>query len=415
MIDDLTNLSNCNQDDNRDSIYNNPSNEVKKSFIHDTQATKLQKTEEKERVVKDIREQINFINFTQQYCIGFIDIINSTQETAKITDPKKLRKYYSLFLNSMSAILHQYNGKIVKNSGDNLFFYFPKTSSVENKYALREVFDCINLMIKSNTALNLELLQDGLPRIDYRISMDYGMVEVALGANNKEVDLFGSVVNECAKINSLSKCNGLSIGKGLYKVLIESGFSKEFDLKENKVSLNKTSDNLLSFYTILDKRLEETEKDKQDIISSSSNTQSFTNGIRHPAEDSLNRTYKILLIDDDEDILYTFRSLLRKEKYSVEAFSSPIEALKHITEKKSHDYDLVVMDIRMPEVSGIKLFYMLKAVDPYMKILFVTALDLVGEFVEALPEIKMSEIMRKPLSEEQFISQIKKKLSQDGN
>ncbi len=69
----------------------------------------------------------------------------------------------------------------------------------------------------------------------------------------------------------------------------------------------------------------------------------------------------------------------------------------------------------MPEVSGIKLFYMLKAVDPYLNILFVTALDLVGEFVEALPEIKMNEIMKKPVTEEQFITQIKMKLAQGRN
>lgn len=70
------------------------------------------------------------------------------------------------------------------------------------------------------------------------------------------------------------------------------------------------------------------------------------------------------------------------------------------------------MDIRMPEVSGIKLFYMFKAIDPCIKILFITALDLVGEFVEALPDINMSEIARKPLSEEQFISIIKKRLAE---
>jgi hypothetical protein len=58
---------------------------------------------------------------------------------------------------------------------------------------------------------------------------------------------------------------------------------------------------------------------------------------------------------------------------------------------------------------------MLKAIDPYLDILFVTALDLVGEFVEALPEIKMNEIIRKPVTEEQFITQIKMKLAQDRN
>ncbi|HKR74384.1 MAG TPA: response regulator [Candidatus Nitrosocosmicus sp.] len=405
MIDELKNLSNCNQDEDMENIYNNSFSNVKKLQYNTNDVSK-----------EEGREQINFINFTQQYCVGFIDIINSTQETAKISDPKKLRKYYSLFLNSMSTILQQYNGKIVKNSGDNLFFYFPKTSSENNKTALRAVFDCSNSMIKSNSALNLELIQEDLPPISYRISMDYGMVEVALAANNKEVDLFGSVVNECAKINSLSKFNGLSIGKGLHDLLTQSDYCNEFEIKENKLSLNKSNDSLISFYTIYHKR-EDHLKNKEQINGSSisSNKSLLSPYNTRESSESVNKSYKILLIDDDEDILYTYRSLLRKEKYRVEAYSSPVEALRHLTEKKSHDYDLVVMDIRMPEVSGIKLFYMIKAVDPYMNILFATALDLVGEFVEALPEIKMDEIMRKPVTEEQFINQIKKKLAQGSN
>ena len=200
------------------------------------------------------QEQINFINFTQQYCIGFIDIINSTQETAKIKDPKKLRKYYSLFLNSMSTILTQYHGKIIKNSGDNLFFYFPKTSNLDDQQALQNVFDCSTSMIKSNKPLNQELAEEDLPPINYRISMNYGLVEVALGSNNKEVDLFGSVVNECAKINSLSKSNGLVIGKNLYTLLINSTFSKEFEISEIKLSLDGSSKNITSYYTIMDNR-----------------------------------------------------------------------------------------------------------------------------------------------------------------
>jgi DNA-binding NtrC family response regulator len=66
----------------------------------------------------------------------------------------------------------------------------------------------------------------------------------------------------------------------------------------------------------------------------------------------------------------------------------------------------------MREVSGIRLFYRFKAIDPYLNIIFVTALDLVGEFVEALPEIKMTEIVRKPLNGQQFLSIIKRKLAE---
>ena len=243
MIDILHDLSSYNRDKTSENTFNSASYDISRSNADSNSLTK-----------ESNREQINFINFTQQYCIGFIDIINSTQETAKIKDPKKLRKYYSLFLNSMSAILNQYHGKIVKNSGDNLFFYFPKTSNLRNQQALQDVFDCSTSMIKSNKPLNQELAAEDLPPVNYRISMDYGLVEVALGSNNKEVDLFGSVVNECAKINSLSKSNGLVIGKNLHTLLINSTFGKEFEISEIELSLDGNSKNINSCYIIIDNR-----------------------------------------------------------------------------------------------------------------------------------------------------------------
>ncbi len=395
MLDSLNNLSNYDKDNNSESTFNRSSAGIPRSNIDSNSLTK-----------ESNQEQINFINFTQQYCIGFIDIINSTQETAKIKDPKKLRKYYSLFLNSMSTIINQYHGKIIKNSGDNLFFYFPKTSNLGNQQALQDVFDCSTSMIKSNKPLNQELAEEDLPPINYRISMNYGLVEVALGSNNKEVDLFGSVVNECAKINSLSKSNGLVIGKNLHTLLISSTFSKEFEISEIKLSLDGVNKKVNSYYTIKDNRkILITNKQGKAL-----KHQPSSNEIKSPSKIE-NKQYSILLIDDDKNILYTYRSLLKKEGYQLHSYSNPIEALENLAKKNSHNYDLVVMDIRMPGVSGIKLFYRFKAIDPYLNILFVTALDLVGEFVEALPEIKMTEIVRKPLSGEQFVSIIKKKLS----
>ena len=396
MIDSLNDLSSYDRDNNSEDTFNSSSSGISRSKSNSNSLAK-----------ESNQEQINFINFTQQYCIGFIDIINSTQETAKIKDPKKLRKYYSLFLNSMSTILTQYHGKIIKNSGDNLFFYFPKTSNLNDQQALQNVFDCSTSMIKSNKPLNQELAAENLPPVHYRISMDYGLVEVALGSNNKEVDLFGSVVNECAKINSLSKSNGLVIGKNLYTLLINSTFGKEFEISEIELSLDGNSKNINSCYTIIDNRNLLIANKRDEALKH----QVPSNEIKRTSQIE-NKKYNILLIDDEEDILYTFHSLLKKEGYQVHSYSNPIEALENLAKKNSHNYDLVVMDIRMPEVSGIKLFYRFKAIDPYLNILFVTALDLVGEFVEALPEIKMTEIVRKPLNGQQFLSIIKRKLAE---
>ncbi len=397
MIDSIDNLSNYDSN-NSENTFNSSSTSISRS---DNGSDSLAK--------ESNQEQINFINFTQQYCIGFIDIINSTQETAKIKESKKLRKYYSLFMNSMSAILNQYNGKIVKNSGDNLFFYFPKTSNLRNQQALQDVFDCSTSMIKSCKPLNQELAEEDLPPINYRISMNYGLVEVALASNNKEVDLFGSIVNECAKINCLSKSNGLVIGKNLYSLLINSAFSKDFEISEIKPSLDGDGRNINSCYTVMDNRkISITNKQEQCNALADELPSNQFNRPNQMKNEQLN----ILLVDDEEDILYTYQSLLRKEGYKVRSYSNPIEALENLAKKNSHKYDLVVMDIRMPELSGIKLFYRFKAIDPYLKILFVTALDVVDEFIEALPEIKMTEIVRKPVSGEQFVSIIQEKLSE---
>lgn len=368
-------------------------------------------------------EQINFINFRQNYCVGFIDIVGSTQHSYKIKEFQKLAKFYAIFINSISTIIHQFDGKIVKSSGDGIFFYFPRTADPQNQKALKDVFECAVCMVNSNKALNAELDQDNLPHIDYRISMDHGLTEIALSANNTEVDLFGLVVNVCAKMNRLSKKNGIVIGENLYELIIDSPFILDYDLQKLTISMQKADAGFYSIYSLI-------KKTKQEI---KNNTNQDMDMIKHspPISSSLSSTppsatvflndhdhhllanttsFNILVIDDDEDILYTYESLLRKEGYKVHVFSNSSEALKHLKENKLHNYDLVVLDIRMPDINGIKLFYWFKAIDPYMNIIFITALDLIGEFVDALPGIKTNEILRKPIGNREFLSAIKTRL-----
>jgi two-component system, OmpR family, response regulator ChvI len=124
-----------------------------------------------------------------------------------------------------------------------------------------------------------------------------------------------------------------------------------------------------------------------------------------------NSHINILLIDNDEDILYTFNTILKKQGYKVKAFSNSIEALNHFTEKGPFFYDLILMDIRMPGINGIQLYYNIRAINPYAKILLVSALDVVSELVDQMPGINMKEIIRKPIKVEDFILKIKSTLN----
>ena len=352
-------------------------------------------------------DQIKFINYTQQYCIGIIDIVNSTNETSKISSPPKLRKYYSLFLNTMSSVINNCNGKVIKNIGDSLFFYFPKTCDETNEPAFHEVFECGMRMLSSSSILDSQLCENDLQPINYRICMDYGEVEIAMSDNSNEVDLFGSVINECSKMNNFVSSKELWIGEKLYYRASKSQFINNYAI--NKVNLQnngfnniKSVKNFDCLYSV--SILDEIQRNKTILDYRETQNTIKKNNLSKPVD---NTTINILVIDDEEDILYTFTTLLNRQGYKVKAFSNSIEAFTHFTEKSPYFYDLILMDIRMPGINGIQLYHKLRAINPYAKILLISALDVVHELIESIPEINMKEIIRKPIEPEDFILKIK--------
>ncbi|MGC2573941.1 MAG: hypothetical protein WA364_20690 [Candidatus Nitrosopolaris sp.] len=68
-------------------------------------------------------------------------MIDSTGIVSSLTGTE-ICKYYSIFLNTMSSILHNFGAKIIKNAGDGLIFYFPKTLDINNKLAFQDVLEC---------------------------------------------------------------------------------------------------------------------------------------------------------------------------------------------------------------------------------------------------------------------------------
>src|SRR5207248_4292447 len=82
----------------------------------------------------------------------------------------------------------------------------------------------------------------------------------------------------------------------------------------------------------------------------------------------------ILLVDDEPDALLTYKTFLTIEGYNVDDFTDPREALAHFAQSNPEYYNLVIMDIRMPNLNGLQLYYRLKAINPDIRIMFVSAL-----------------------------------------
>lgn len=116
---------------------------------------------------------------------------------------------------------------------------------------------------------------------------------------------------------------------------------------------------------------------------------------------------KIMIVEDEEDVLLTYKSFLDSESYTVEAFTNPYDALHSFIEKNSPYYDLIIIDIRMPGINGLQLYRKLKAIDDSVNVLFISALD-AAEAVSILDDdMDPSKLIRKPVSKEDFLKKVK--------
>lgn len=145
-------------------------------------------------------------------------MMNSTNIASSCTGTK-ISRYYSILLNTMATIAHNFGAKIINNAGDGLIYYFPKTSNINNKMAFKDVLECDITMMASHRAINSKMQSERLPSINYRISADYDEMQLAKSSSLQSEDLFGPAVNICAKINSKAPANNMVIGEDLYHIV----------------------------------------------------------------------------------------------------------------------------------------------------------------------------------------------------
>jgi CheY-like chemotaxis protein/class 3 adenylate cyclase len=367
-------------------------------------------------------EEISFLDRSMNCCIGFVDMVNSTKITTTISDSRKIGQYYSIFINTMAVLAKNYDAKIIKNAGDALIFYFPETSDSSNEGAFKDMLECFTLMILAHGTINSKLQSENLPSVSYRISADYGRVEVATSTSAKGEDLFGSTMNICAKINSMAQPNGIVIGGDLYEIIKSFSFIDNYQFKElggcsigfdrrYPVYRAANKNNTAGIYmNSINKIFTPNETPKIRDIRAKQQSQQQQEQSQQQKQQKQQQKYfaNIMVVDDEPDALFTYKCLLSVEGYNVEAFTDPQEALKHFVQLQdpSSYYQLVLLDIRMPRLNGLQLFYKIKSLSPNTKIMFCSALDIAEELVSILPDIKHNNIIKKPIKREYFISKI---------
>jgi len=120
--------------------------------------------------------------------------------------------------------------------------------------------------------------------------------------------------------------------------------------------------------------------------------------------------HKIMVVDDEPDLLRMVELYLKAWHFEVDAFANPLEALAHF-QKNSSSYSLVITDIRMPDMSGLELAKKLLEIKQDTKIILMTAfqVDLL-ELQNNLPVIKRGDIIEKPFRLVEICNGVKKQL-----
>lgn len=119
--------------------------------------------------------------------------------------------------------------------------------------------------------------------------------------------------------------------------------------------------------------------------------------------------YRILVIDDDELVSEYLAALLESESYEVKVLNRSIEALECFTEHPD-DFDLVITDQVMPEMTGVEIAQAMMKVRPDTPILLITGYS-EKITAENAKSFGLRGYFPKPINEEQLLSKISSLMS----
>jgi two-component system, NtrC family, response regulator AtoC len=115
---------------------------------------------------------------------------------------------------------------------------------------------------------------------------------------------------------------------------------------------------------------------------------------------------KILVVDDDQSIRDTLSSYLKRQDYNVHSAENGAEALEI---SKKINPDLIITDVRMPEMNGLELLSKVKEIDSHIQVIMISAFDDMQSTVKAMQN-GAYDYIEKPLEIDKLKLRIKRAL-----
>ena len=125
----------------------------------------------------------------------------------------------------------------------------------------------------------------------------------------------------------------------------------------------------------------------------------------------LYRLSRILLVEDETDLMELYRDVLSGAGHEVDGFTDPLKAYSHFQENTDR-YDAVISDVRMEGMSGIQLAIKLKGINKNVKIFLMSAFEFTDKNNSDIKEIELKDFLQKPFHMQQLLSMVEKHIGQ---
>jgi two-component system, OmpR family, response regulator ChvI len=117
---------------------------------------------------------------------------------------------------------------------------------------------------------------------------------------------------------------------------------------------------------------------------------------------------RIFIVDDEPGLTLAFKKGLENEGFEVDIFNDPIAALANF---KANFYSLLLLDVKMPRMSGFELYQEIQKLDDQVKVCFITAFEVYYESLkEIFPDLKAGCFIRKPVEIKELVKRIEAEL-----
>jgi DNA-binding response OmpR family regulator len=121
-----------------------------------------------------------------------------------------------------------------------------------------------------------------------------------------------------------------------------------------------------------------------------------------------NKKKRVLIVDDEPDVTLVLKQVLDENGFEADSYDEPRLALNNF---KANMYDLLLLDIKMPDINGLDLYQEMRKIDDRVKVCFLTASEMFYEkFRKEEPYSKFDKelFIAKPIENEELLDHLNK-------